>query len=234
MINQILHLVTNRATFASALFPDNPDFLPGKLTADATAVHRLLRLDVTTNDYYVVGAMAALYSFPELIEALPAETRTFALADFQRPRDSILGATPIPDHSGPFVMRRHAAEFPVLTSVRLTYVEAGYVRISLGSSAQVVPITAQGALLYPQWPAELGISGGLQLVGQAWDADCVVVITHIPVTFPYDVVAEMLRVNNPKNSLLLQFGLLEHYFIATTPMEKVATVLTALALSNPA
>lgn len=228
-MNEFLHALTNREVFASPMFPTVTTFRARPQTPNQISLRQTLQLHVITHDYFVHGLLAAFYSFPELVECFP-ETRTFELRDFRRAPDSWVGATPAPDQHGPFVMRRRATEFPVQMRMTLSYVDATHMRISLGSESWAVPAYWHAGTLYPEWPAELGVSGALLVAD--WSSAFEATVQHMPINYPYEACVAALENVPFKNTMLLQVGLMEHYYFAATPFEKVAAAALALALSN--
>jgi len=231
MPNEILHRVTNRASFATPLFPPSLTFTPRELPPAAETVRRLLQLDYTGDDYYVLGAMNALYSFPEMIEALGPDQPTFALAAFQRPCDTWVGVAPRNNQQGPFVLRRYPLEYPVERTITLQYVNPVTMLMLIGTMQLTVPVRVWDDIMDADWPPASGFSGGLSLINQSWDENFKAVITHMPVSFPYRRLMEILKVNRDVTLLLTQQGLIEHFTLAASPIERVATVLLALGLS---
>ena len=233
MLNSVLHTITNRANdFASPMFNDRIDFIPAPLLPAAYEVLQLLRLDYKDNDFYIAGALGAIYAHPELLENFGAEHRTYSISDYQRAVDSMVGFSPIADVNGPFSIQRQALEFPVAFALPVYYVSDIAAGVQVGNDTFTVPCTRQGLSLFPAWPAALGISGGL-LLESDWAPGFSGLINHEPVRFPYDAIAALLDNSSAKNDLLLRTDLIEHYHKSRAAIEKVGTVLLALGYLHP-
>jgi hypothetical protein len=229
-MNRALHAITNRANdFTSPVFPTTSTYAPVTLPKAAQSVRDFLQLG--GDDYFVVGVLMALYSFPELLENID-DGLTFRLTDYVRPPDTGI-STLLPDSNGPPYLYRVPVEFPVSLTYQLSYGSANFLQVALGSKTFNVPVTVSGTQLLPVWPPELGISGSFDLTYQPWNSAFALTIQHVPVGYPYELVASILDQNTQKNELLVTHGLLSHYFRARSGMEKVATVALALGLSNP-
>ena len=230
MVNKILTAITNRLSFATATFPRSTTTLPA-LPDDVEHVRKLLKLDYYIDDYFVVGALAAIDAFPHLKEGFGEDVRSFRLLDYQRPLDQWT-VLHVGGHEAPTV-RRIPTEFPVTFDITFDFVDSTNMRATVGVTSFIVPVRPLGTILEPAWPAELGITGALDLQAQAWDNTFHARLRHVPSGYPYAVVAGILDDDTTKNTLLLASGLLLQYMRAVDPVEKVATVLTALGLSNP-
>jgi hypothetical protein len=230
-MNRALFALTNRTTFDSSVFPSAPDYQVIALDPTPADVHNVLNLD--GGDYFVVGALAALRSFSELLENLGPDDATFDLTDWSRPLDTFT-INLLPDPNGPASVRRVPTEFPPAFDIVVSYVDDNTVSVRCGSLSTLVPVTVtSNEYINLTWPAWAGITGALDLsvtnYGSGWTAT----IHHIPISYPYEAAAAALTNSRSANTLLLQTGLMAHFFRAKTGFEKVATVACALCLSNP-
>lgn len=230
-MNTVLHAITNRSgDFVSDIFPSDTSYKPVVLSSDAAALRKFLQLDNTSHDYYVVGCLAALNAFPELLESLGSDDQTFDLTRYQRPED-VTNLELIPGPYGPPNIKRVATEFPAQLDMRLVYESPTVGVFSLGNRREEITVDVDTDSFAPAWPVWAGVAGAVDAV---WSSTIQFNIRHTPISFPYDALAEKLDQNRDKNMLLLATDLLTHYFSARSGIEKVATVATALALSNPA
>lgn len=231
MIDTILHAITNRNDFASPLFASVSGFSPIQPTAAAQAVMSLLQLDYTQHDYYVHAALTTVDAYPEIREAFREGDRSFEPWEFQRTRDSFKGFKPIADAQGPFIAARIPKVFPVDCNIGLAYLDANQLGVTVDGQQFTVPCSVREDALFPIWPADMGVSGGLQLTS-TWDPAWRGGIYHMPIAYPFAAVAALLDADSNKNELLLRAGLIEHYTMARTASEKLATVLLALGTAN--
>jgi hypothetical protein len=232
MIDKILHAITNRRDFSSPHLRAVSSFVPVTPSPAASAVMAALHLDDATSDYYVHAALATIDAYPDIREGFQEGDRSYRLRDFQRPVDTFLGVEPIADTQGPFNLRRRPAVFPVDFTLPLSYLDFSHLGVRIDGQFHAVACSSGSDALYPEWPEELGISGGLRLVGQSWGSAFQGSITHMPPHFPYAAVAALLEALPAKNELLLNAGLIEHYAAVRAPSARLATVLLALGLSN--
>ena len=232
MIDKILHAITNRANFPSAGFMSVSGFAPATPSPAAAAVMQLLHLSDTQNDYYVQGALAAVDAFPEIREAFREGDRSYAVQEFQRPQDIFTGVSPAADLNGPFMLHRRPDTFPVDFAIPLTYLDPSTLQAGLDGTQISLPCSIGAGVIFPEWPLDSGISGGLALVGQNWGSSFQGNIQHMPTGFPYQAAVRALDANIDKNELLLHAGLIEHYTFARDAVEKFATVLLALGTAN--
>lgn len=221
-----LHALTNRANdFVSPVFPRNSDFKPVPETAAVAAVRRLLGLDVRTNDYYVIGMLRAVEACPDILESLGGRIGT--RLDYVRPADVFTGFSLLPSPQGAPFLRCRPTGFPVPFSLSFDYLAPGVLRLTWGQAAWNLTVRPHNELLYVDWPKDLAI-GGLMSLTQPWQAGFHGEIQHIPSSYPYKAVADMLAANTDTVELLRDTRLVQNFFSAQDAIEKVALVGLAL------
>lgn len=231
MIDKILHAVTNRSDFSSSGLRSVSGFTPITPAPAAETVMRLLCLDYSTNDYYVQGALAAIDAFPAIREAFREGDRSYALSEFQRPPDTFTGVTPRSGAQGPWELHHPPKVFPVTFEAQLSFLDSNQMGVSWDGASFPVPCSVSDNTIFPDWPEDLGVVGALELL-QAWGPGFRGTLSHVPTSFPYRAAVELLDLNTDKNELLLHAGLIEHYSFAADALEKFATVLLAVGVSN--
>lgn len=230
MKNAVLHLLTNKNSgFFSTIFPVTSDYKVRTETEAQQEIRQLLRLHITDSDYYLMGALAAVYAFPEILREFNESSKTFKLSDWVRPADTITGAQ---YHNLPninFALRYKPKVWPVELAWTISYLDSKNLIIRLGDSKFIVPYTVSSLnILRPDWPEELGIQGALKLDG-TWQSSSVLEIRHTPVSYPYDTILNKLSKNTNVYTLLDLAGLSKEFFSAKTSLEKFAILLLALA-----
>lgn len=232
MINRALHSISNRAGgFIEKFFPDNPSFHPSSETPDTLALRRLLGVDRAGDDYHLVAVLAAIEAYPEIQQQFDDRQRTYRLETYAKPAPQVGGGVFVPDAAGPAQIKLMATEVPVPEVLTLTYRQASLATLVYGQRRETVRVGQSGGTIYPEWPADLGISGGVTLT---WEADAQLVVRAVPARFPFAVLAEELKRSGALRGLLVRQQLVEHFHLAPDPVKKVALAALALGLSNPA
>jgi hypothetical protein len=230
MLDLILHAVTNRANdFVSPVFSRVSTFHPVALDTDAQIVHDVLQLDFRQNDYYVVGLLQAIDAFPEIRQSFVEGQRASNISAWRRPPDTTAGGTLVANRIGPPNMRRLARTFPVSFQILLDYYQ-GDLRIQDGGTTKLLPPNPIDNTLFPDWPENLGITGGFATTG--WGSGWTGAINHVPVSFPWNAAVEALNSTTSTTTLLRRASLVETYFLAQSSFEKVAVAALALGLAN--
>ena len=230
MTNTVLHLVTNRAgDFRHPTFDSATTYRPKTETADEASLREYLGLKDTTTDYYVVGALTAVYAFPAFLSEFGEDKRTFDLTRWRPDQDAVYPVFLVNSRREAFNIHRVPTEFPVSIQWNLSYVDATTMLVQLGTARYMVPVRAAAETLYLDWPEELGIEGAIDLDGASWTTGFTATILHTPIGFPYDVLAEKLKNRQDARRILTDRGYMPYFFAAQSAMEKCAAVYTALA-----
>jgi hypothetical protein len=229
MINRTLHAITNRAMFNSDTLLDSSYSPHGETTA-SRQLRSLLGLDRTQDDYHVFAVLAAIEAYPDIVAAFEDPIRSYETSDYSPPAPVFSGGAPISDANGVYRCQLVVTEAPVPASFTFTWIDARFGALRYGNRREVLPVSVMSSFVYPEWPEQLGFSGGIDTT---WASGAVFQVDAYPARFPYEVMAANLQNADCKNGFLLQHGLLDHFHFASTSMEKVAVTALALGLSNP-
>jgi len=234
MINAALHAVTNAATFQSPALPQTTSFFPSRPTAAEAAVRSILLPD--NSDYYAVAAMALLDAFPDVAALLPEDGRTYDLADFAWPADSVVGATLRPDpRVGPPSILRVPESWPVQFTMEFSRVADGLFSVGRGVTLETCAYQTVGDnLIAVAWPTWSGVVGRLQVSTLPLPEGFRVAITHFPRSVPVAILAGKLTANRHTHALLAASGLVAAYKYADSDEERVALAAAALGRANGA
>lgn len=234
MLNRALHLLTNRSRFNSVYFVPDAAFVPCKETADSAEVRRLLGLDQETSDYHTRAVLGAVHGVPVIFDEFHDPVRTYRATDFDREPVVMLGAVWIFDETGAPEFSPVTTDVPAVGKLTLTAIDASRALLVYGSRSETLATryAADAKQLYPQWPEDLGIVGGLQLV-QTWTTGSKINITGYPARYPWKQVAESLRQSASARTLLQTANLVGHFHNADSSVEQVAVVALALAKTHP-
>jgi hypothetical protein len=233
MHNKILHSVTNRAGgFNTPGLLTSSEFHPSVETRASADLRHLMGLDYENDDYHVLAMLAAVEAHPDVFRAFQDGSRSYQVQDFPPPAPPVVsGGIMVSDAAGFARLQPVPDTCPVPPEVLLTYVSASAGGLSYGRRYEVLPCRVSDSTVFPTWPENLGISGG---VYTTWSPGAQVRIYARPTSFPYQVMADTLQVASCKNVFLQQQGLLNHYYQAEDAQKKLAIVALALGLSNPA
>lgn len=233
MRDSVLHLVTNRAsTFGSPIFPSASLYVPHTEGTSESSLRDFLRLRSNDPAYYLVGVLASVYSFPEIVEEFKETDKTFDLKDYVPPSNTVSGGSFVNLFGKSFSLERVPIEYPILTDILVKYKDSREVSIVACNNTYNVPFAVRsGDNLDIEWPEELGIHGILYPSAGTWITGSYVNIYHQPITYPYKVVTDSVLKNSDYIQLLSSLGLMKNIYSAQSPVERMA--LIALALANP-
>ena len=232
MRNKILHSVTNRrGGFVTPSLLASTEFNPSPETSDSAELRRLLGLSYTGDDYHVLAVLAAVEAHPDVLRAFQDGLRSYRLQDFTPALPWVSGGVMVADVAGVPQLRPIATSAPIPAAIQLAYVSASAASLTYGARYELIPCRTSGANVFPSWPQDLGISGGVQTT---WAPGAVVSVYARPAVFPYQMMADALQVAGCKNGFLQQQGLLNNFHQAEDAQKKLAVVALALGLSNPA
>lgn len=230
-MNELLHLLTNRDSgYAWTEFPSLRPFYPKPETEVTRHVREFMGLHRQATDYFVMGALMTLASVPEFHELFDPTT-TYDLKFYAPPVDQVVGGQLLPDSFGPPYIKRVPAEWPANQTVTVSYLEPALVKIAFGDRQEIAPCGSLNGVLHIVWPQGVGVRGGLK-PDEAWAEGSVVQIEHTPAGLPYSVIVDQLSENLVKDSLLTSSGMRDSYVSAQNDRERVAALLTGLALET--
>lgn len=191
-----------------------------------------LQLRTGDTDYYVAGAMAAVYASISALRGLPTEESIMFLPGGMRiPPPKIVGATLSPMFAGGPKIKHVPSGIPAARVWTITCQDSASmeVRSDIGEVWQV-PFIKAGVQVFPTWPVELGFNFGFRPVNDYWARGTQVTITAEPFTYPYESVARAAGQDPLLIDLLAANGMLEAFNAALPPIYKVGALAGALVL----
>jgi len=229
MINQIIHLVTNRSgDFHHPSLASAADYVPHVEPADEASLREFLHLKDIDTDYYIIGALTSIYAFPELVGEFNETDRNFDLS-LWKPDDDAFSPGDLDNSSCCiFNIHRVPTEYPVVTQWDMSYLDATSLLIQLGTKRWVARVRESATKLYVDWPAELGLQGAVELDG-AWTTGYKMTLLHTPSGFPYEELARQIANREDARRILTDRGYMPYFFAAQSDLEKCAILYTALA-----
>lgn len=233
MYNAVLHLLTNRITgFSSPVFPSASSY-EVHVEGDGEAYLRtFLKLRQGDPEYYLISLIAAVKSFTEIEEEFKEEACTFNLGDFRRQEFSVKNASLVSSSGKIAAVVYKPEDYPIPPTTVVKYYDSSEVTIMRGKSTARAPYSMRtGNLMDIAWPANLGISGLLDLGGNTWGAGIPITITHVPDIFPYDAMSAAAIKNNKVFKHMDDVGTLKMFNAAQTPIEQAA--LLGLTVATP-
>jgi hypothetical protein len=230
MMNEVIHLITNRSgDFHHPSMASIVGYTPHTETTDEASLRQFLKLKDTSTDYYVIGAIMAVYAFPAIAQEFKEQGRTFDVTLWRKDQDVFYPGTLVNSRQDAFNVHRVPSEFPVAFEWRMSYLDAQTMLIQLGTVRYAVPVRVAAGKLYVEWPEELGIQGAISLDEEDWSTTTVLTMLHTPVGFPYTALASQLANREDARRILTGRGYMKHFYAAQSSIEKCAITYTALA-----
>jgi hypothetical protein len=231
-INKTLFSVTNRDNFVTPMFDGGPELLQVIPSKEEANTRQLLGLDILDTDYYVIGILQAIEAYPEIDEQFKDLNKTYDLARLDVPINKGVGCNLIPDKDGPPYVRTKTLEFPVSFDIQLKYLSDKNMKIVVGKKYYQVSYSKRDDFtIFPDWPEELDIRGGVEL-NTKWAQGNPAKIQYWPLNFPYDKIARALEEDNQHGIFMLDTVFSEAYHSTQFDMEKVALSAAALGIKN--
>jgi hypothetical protein len=229
MIEDFIYDLTNRGSgFVWARFPVDPTFLPKALPDYAERVRVGLKLDDTSSDYYLVGALGALLGCPWVGEQVGTLEDLMPLATFSPPPDAWVGGELKAGPLDPATFALMPEIWPVELTTTLTFFDSQRAVLRSGDLAEYVAVALNpNGRLKVDWPSRFRARGVIDL-SVTWESGASILIQHHPSAYPYRQAAEHLGGLRETNQLLLRSGLAAGWHAARSDMERVA--LLALGL----
>lgn len=232
--NLTLWLLTGRADkFVSPhlnTFVRYPTLSPSQ---DIVEARRFLRLDVTTTDFYVLGAMAAAYaSMPALRELPDDNLAVFSRNLLQIGAPSVTGATvaPLDGVSWPSLRNRTsgASAWTALTVTRV----GDKALITSDSDIDVLSDYRQASTgIVVEKLAEYGIRASFDVTG-GWSEGADFTVTVPPSFYPFHAVASGISERGDLLHLMSRCGTMEAFASSTNPVLKVGALSCAVILDS--
>jgi hypothetical protein len=223
----LLHLLTNRTSFCSPLFPMVTSYVPVQDTGIGDAARSLFGLDRTDTDFFVVAALGLLRTCPDLLGSLPDDSKLYDINLYRPGLPSVEGGGLI--HDGPTApgIVRVMTEWPPVFDIMLTLQTGGTGILQIGGQSWPVTTRTQDDLMKVSWPAASGITGLLRTDGD-WSSP-VWTLHHTPVRIPYALIRQQLLDSVDACGLLSQQQLMDAFAACVFDYRAVALALTALA-----
>lgn len=225
-MNAFLHPLTNRGQgYIWPRFPVDPHWV-ARGSDEADEVRRLMRLNVTDCDWYVVGCLQAIAGCPWVAREIADTAALMTMLHYVPSTGSIVGADLRPDQKGPPQLVRTSMLWPVDFWITLTRVDEGHALLKVDGMPAAVSARFDDTYLHVDWPESVGIAGAL--VPTSWAASDEILIYHEPRRFPYELLAQELHGVRAHDRLLLTTGLASHAVAARSDLEKIAVTCLAL------
>lgn len=233
MYNTVLHLLTNRITgFVSNIFPTVSVYTPHTESIDEAYLRSFLKLRQGDPEYYVVAMLAAIKSFPEIEAEFKEDACTYDLNDYRRSEFSVTNGTLVSAFEVEASVAYAPSEFPAPTTTKVTYYDNSEVRIVRGRTSYLAPYQIRtGNLLRIDWPAAIGISGIIDLLGNTWGPGIPITFTHAPDIFPYGAMADAAIKDNRIFQHMATVSTLKMFNAAQSSIEQGA--ILGLSVSTP-
>lgn len=231
-MNRFLRALTNRSAdflwgeFNSPI-PTQPD--PGD--DNVNFIRSVMGLTRNDTDYFVVGALSTVAAFPDLVNWFGADSLTYDLAGYVRPPFSLQSGALVPDVSGLPSMNRLDQVWPARIGSKLIYISDVIGKWQCGDEFEFCSVRQLPDMtLMVQWPAASGITGNVSL-SAAWADIGEVVILDEPMNYPHAAIMKVLaKAWDYTDEVVRRAGLSDAFYGAVTPDERVAAVLTSLAV----
>lgn len=239
MANELIHVLANHAgPFHDLKLPYHPNFQPLALSPEQEQLHKALRLDDRTTDYYLAGYVATLQAFPDILAYLNVDSSCDSSRMYVPPL-RIIGAT-VPRGSDATSYRAHASDPTSVTSTwplnlryQLHYQSASTIKLLARDTGMETLLgytlggEAPRQYLRVQWTPDLPFNFEL-LLETAWGANSVVDISLWPQAFPAAAIVNAALQLTTTMHTLEQIDMLEEYHAAVEPCEKLAILLLAM------
>jgi len=229
MVNNLLHLITNKTVFPGTEFPSNLGvYTPYNEPSDVLQIKSILKLDYTENDYYLKCVLSLIDNYDYLRNKFDNSKLTYNINSFLPESSEILYAEAIKDREGVLKFNYDNTPYPVKFIYKLTYKDREHAYLE-GSTIRVFSV---GNKIYPVWPDNFIYTGGFELI-EPWGENTIVEIKYYPKSYPAVAIVKALENNFSKENILLNAGLLEPFIFSKDAYEKVAIMAAALGLVNP-
>jgi len=221
------HYLTGRdKDFHAEVF--NTGDRPALLKADELVEAARAVLFPGREDYFVFGAIGALAASPAIAASLrldlPSPT---VLVDLQHPNPKWFGAEVDLESSKIPTIRHRATEWPPPFAYELSYEDPDFGNLTANSRSRVIRVNHQNEVIYPEWPVDTGIEGGL-VPSIAWSDDTVILVRFLPCCYPWRLVSDRMRDDAKITELLHCTGYASIFGAATSPVEKIGAVVAAI------
>lgn len=203
-------------------------YTPGEETQDEVILRDFLRLRESYDPVYVTAAMAAVYSFPNILSEFSENDSTLNMQSVPLSNFSVENATLISKFGKSVGVSYLPRVYPFSEYTVISYVDNNLARINYENSIFDVPCSLRSSkFLDISWPKEVGIKGILDLGGNDWQPYYKITIKNAPKTFPYEICAQKLIENVKIYQFLEEKTLLTSFFDAKSGVERIAIACLA-------
>ncbi len=195
---------------------------------------KMLHLTDTSTDYYVIGAMAALYAARSALRGMRDEETVMFLPGSLRLRAPSVsgGEFRLAGPRYPTMLHRPRS-LPAARTWYVTYLNSLEVTITndAGYSSRA-DYAHVNDTVYVKWPAETGFHAAFAPTGNVWTTGSRIVIRAEPSGYPYAAVAESIRQSNSLIRVMSAEGTLTAFVSAVDPLQQVGALVAAIVLRN--
>ncbi len=194
---------------------------------DVVIARKLLRLDDTTTDYYIIGAMASLISFrPQAGADTSALFRHRTLSIIPT---SVMGADVHPPGAQPPSFLHRPTALPAAHRWYVTKTGSDKLEISTDHGyRQEVPFRFVNGIVYLDWPSEVGFDAAFAPAAGVWDIGSQVIFNVAPSGYPYKFVADAAKESFQLVRFMSTQGTLTAFHSAQSSLQKVGALAAAV------
>jgi hypothetical protein len=231
--NLFLWLLTGRSKdFANETLNTRVTFTSQKLPAEVLHMRSLLKFDDRRTDFYVLGALGAVYMSTSLLRSMVSENQAVFVPGMLRLSPVVSSATLLSkdQFSWPYIDGRVAGR-DGFTQVSLTYIDAEMVELSTDAGLKIAvayELVSETGGLRLKVPTiyDYGIHADMR-VG-TWGPGDIVSVGVSPTRYPYSAMAEKLAQDSVSIRMMNEEGTLQAFSETSSSARKVG--LAALAV----
>lgn len=192
----------------------------------------LLQLRRTDTDFYVLGAMAALYaSMPALRGGPSEESVMFSPGTLRIPAPTVDG-TFAPQDIRPVSLVHRALDIPAAHSFKVSRVNGRALIEADDGRRYNVAYRHVAGTVYLDWPPEIPFTAAVVPYNSVWDEGSHFTIRAEPVGYPYAEVARRIKDSGNLIQLMVRYGTLAAFEASQSPVFKVGALVAAVVLRN--
>jgi hypothetical protein len=192
----------------------------------------LLQLRRADTDFYVLGAMAALYSSLPALRGGPSEESViFSPGTLRIPSPTVDG-TFRPQDSRPISLVHRADDLPAAHTFRVSRKHSrALIETDNGRRYDAAYRHVDGTV-YLDWPAEIPFVAAVRPYNGVWDDGSHFTIHSEPVGYPYAAVARRIKDSGNLIQLMVRYGTLGAFEASQSPIFKVGALVAAVVMRN--
>jgi hypothetical protein len=229
------HLSPERGGFSFAPW-NNSVNLPSYRTRDDALVktREALRLNSKDSDFYTVGPLQALYSYPELVNMIPDQGVDWFYPSMVKMNSATLEGGVFTTTNDKLSLCWKPQDLPDSIQVTFQYVADNAAAISTSFTSKIVPIQwfDDRAMFFGKGFQDVLAGCNFGIIPTMWEEGTIIRLNIHPSRYPYKAVADRLLSHAPTMSLINSHGLLDSFHASPDPFYKVAVVACAIVLSD--